>query len=90
MTRILIPSGALGLGYDKQAMARAIAAKPDLIAIDGGSTDSGPSYLGRGVSKYSRASTRLEWKGLMEARAEAGVPLVAALLATGRHCNNGL
>lgn len=82
MTRILIPSGALGLGYDKQAMARAIAAKPDLIAIDGGSTDSGPSYLGRGVSKYSRASTRLEWKGLMEARAEAGVPLVIGTAGT--------
>ena len=82
MTRILIPSGALGLGYDKQAMTRAIAAKPDLIAIDGGSTDSGPSYLGRGVSKYSRASTRLEWKGLMEARAEAGVPLVIGTAGT--------
>lgn len=82
MTRILIPSGALGLGYDKEAMARAIAAKPDLIAIDGGSTDSGPSYLGRGVSKYSRASTRLEWKGLMEARAEAGVPLVIGTAGT--------
>jgi hypothetical protein len=82
MTRVLIPSGALGLGYDQQAMDRAIAAKPDIIAIDGGSTDSGPSYLGRGVSKYSRASTRLEWKGLMEARARAGVPLVIGTAGT--------
>ena len=50
MVRVLVPSGALGLDYDKTALARAIAAKPDIIAIDGGSTDSGPSYLGRGVS----------------------------------------
>ncbi|HSG56531.1 MAG TPA: acyclic terpene utilization AtuA family protein, partial [Paracoccaceae bacterium] len=82
MVRVLIPAGALGLGYDKAALARGIAAEPDIIAIDGGSTDSGPSYLGRGVSKYSRASTRVEWKGLMLARAEAGVPLIIGTAGT--------
>ena len=82
MTRILIPSGALGLGYDADALARGVAAKPDLIAIDGGSTDSGPSYLGRGVSKYSRAGTKAEWKGLIAARAMAGCPLVIGTAGT--------
>ncbi len=82
MIRVLIPSGALGLGYDKVALDRALDAKPDIIAIDGGSTDSGPSYLGRGVSKYARASTKLEWKGLMEARAKAGIPLVIGTAGT--------
>ncbi|XDA98120.1 acyclic terpene utilization AtuA family protein [Sulfitobacter sp. LCG007] len=86
MTRVLIPSGALGLGYDAEALERGIAAKPDLIAIDGGSTDSGPSYLGRGVSKYARASTKAEWKGLIEARAKAGVPLV---IGTAGTCGTG-
>ena len=56
MTRILIPNGALGLGFDKAALARGVARKPDLIAVDGGSTDSGPHYLGTGTSKYSRGS----------------------------------
>ncbi|WP_299780891.1 acyclic terpene utilization AtuA family protein [uncultured Roseobacter sp.] len=82
MTRVLIPSGALGLNYDPEALARGLAAKPDIIAIDGGSTDSGPSYLGRGVSKYARASTKLEWAGLMAARAKAGVPLVIGTAGT--------
>ncbi len=82
MTRILIPSGALGLGYDQTALERGIAAKPDLIAIDGGSTDSGPSYLGRGVSKYTRASTKIEWAGLIRARAAAGCPLVIGTAGT--------
>lgn len=82
MTKVVVPSGALGLNYDKQALQRAIAAKPDIIAIDGGSTDSGPSYLGRGISKYSRSSTKIEWKGLMQARAEAGVPLVIGTAGT--------
>ena len=75
-TRVLIPSGVLGLGFDRDALRRGIAARPDAIAIDGGSTDSGPFYLGSSVSKYSRASSRAEWRILMEARAEAGVPLV--------------
>jgi hypothetical protein len=82
MVRVLIPSGALGLNYDKEALRRGIAAKPDIIAIDGGSTDSGPSYLGRGKSKYARSSTKVEWAGLMEARAEAGCPLVIGTAGT--------
>jgi Acyclic terpene utilisation family protein AtuA len=80
--KVLIPSGALGLGYDADALERGIALGPDLIAIDGGSTDSGPSYLGRGVSKYARASTKLEWQGLMLARAKAGCPLVIGTAGT--------
>ncbi len=80
--RVLIPSGALGLNYDPVALQRGLDAGPDIIAIDGGSTDSGPAYLGRGVSKYSRSSTRLEWKGLMEAREAAGVPLVIGTAGT--------
>ena len=82
MVRVLVPSGALGLNYDKEALARGIAAKPDIIAIDGGSTDSGPSYLGRGVSKYARSSTKIEWAGLMEARAEANCPLLIGTAGT--------
>jgi len=82
MTRVLIPSGALGLNYDQAALERGIANRPDIIVIDGGSTDSGPAYLGRGVSKYARASTKVEWAGLMAARAKAGVPLVIGTAGT--------
>lgn len=81
-TRVLVPSGVLGLGFDRAALARGVAAKPDIIAIDGGSTDSGPFSLGAGQSKYSRASTKSEWRALMQARAEAGVPLVIGTSGT--------
>lgn len=82
MTKVLIPSGALGLNYDRTALQRGIELDPDIIAIDGGSTDSGPSYLGRGVSKYARSSTKIEWAGLMEARAKAGCPLIIGTAGT--------
>ncbi|WP_050523344.1 acyclic terpene utilization AtuA family protein [Pseudorhodobacter wandonensis] len=81
-TRVLIPSGVLCLGFDRAALARGVAAKPDLIAIDGGSTDSGPFSLGAGQSKYARSVTKSEWRELMLARAEAGVPLVIGTAGT--------
>ena len=81
-TRVLVPSGVLGLGFDRAALRRAAADKPDIICIDGGSTDSGPFYLGAGVSKYSEASVRSEWKELLAARAAAGCPLVLGSAGT--------
>lgn len=81
-TRVLVPSGVLGLGFDRAALARGVAMRPDIIAIDGGSTDSGPFSLGAGQSKYSRAATKSEWRDLMQARAEAGVPLVLGTSGT--------
>ena len=86
MTRVLIPSGALGLGWEEAALERGLAEGPDIIAIDGGSTASGPSYLGRGVSKYSRASTKAEWGALLDARHRAGCPLV---IGTAGTCGTG-
>ena len=82
MVRVLIPSGALGLGWEEAALNRGIANNPDLIAEDGGSTDSGPSYLGRGVSKYARTSTKLEWATLIEAARRAGCPLLVGSAGT--------
>ncbi|WP_265500772.1 acyclic terpene utilization AtuA family protein [Paracoccus beibuensis] len=81
-TRVLVPSGVLGLGFDRKALARGVAMSPDIICIDGGSTDSGPFSLGAGQSKYSRAATKSEWRALMQARAEAGVPLVIGTAGT--------
>ena len=81
-TKILVPAGALGIPYDRAALARGLEAGPDLIAIDGGSTDSGPHYLGTGTSKYSRSATKADWGELMAARAAAGVPLLIGTAGT--------
>lgn len=81
-TRVLVPSGVLGLGFDSQALAAGVETQPDIIAIDGGSTDSGPFYLGTGTSKYSRAACKAEWKQLMQARERAQVPLVITSCGT--------
>lgn len=82
MVRILIPAGALGLGWEVEALETGLSRAPDLIAIDGGSTDSGPAYLGRGVSKYSRAQTKAEWATLIDAARRADCPLVIGTAGT--------
>lgn len=81
-TRVLVPSGVLGLGFDRDALARGVAMQPDIICIDGGSTDSGPYSLGTGTSKYSRAGCKSEWRELMKARASLQVPLVISSCGT--------
>ena len=80
--KVLVPAGALGIPYDRAALAKGLEASPDLIAIDGGSTDSGPHYLGTGTSKYSRSATKADWAELMAARATAGIPLLIGTAGT--------
>lgn len=75
-TKNLVPSGALGIRYDRAALVRGLEASPKLIAIDGGSTESGPHYLGTGTSKYSRNAAKADWSELMAARTSAGIPLL--------------
>ena len=80
--RVLIPSGALGISIDPAALEAGLGMAPDIIAIDGGSTDSGPFYLGTGTCKYARASIKREWAMLMRARARLGVPLLIGTAGT--------
>ena len=71
-----MPSGVLGLGFDLEALKNGLRRKPNIICIDGGSTDSGPHSLGSSTSKYSRSAIKSEWKTLMKAREEIKVPLL--------------
>ena len=80
--KVLVPSGVLGLGFDLEALNNGVKNNPDIISIDGGSTDSGPYSLGSGTSKYSRAAIKAEWKSLMIAREKANVPLIIGSCGT--------
>ena len=57
-SKVLVPSGVLGLGFDIEALKNGLNRKPDIISIDGGSTDSGPYSLGSGTSKSSRSAIK--------------------------------
>jgi hypothetical protein len=81
-TTILVPTGALGAGVNAAHVERGMSLGVDAIACDAGSTDSGPSYLARGVSKVSRESVRHNLAILIPAAFRAGVPLIIGSCGT--------
>ena len=81
-TKVLVPSGVLGLGFSKKALEKGLKRNPDIICIDGGSTDSGPFYLGTGTTKYSEEVCKKEWRILMQARERLKIPLMIGSCGT--------
>ena len=81
-TRILVPAGVLGAGVRPEEIKAGLELRPHAIALDAGSTDSGPAYLASGKSKYSPDSIRRDLSLLMEARAKAGAPLLIGSCGT--------
>jgi hypothetical protein len=82
ITTVLVPIGALGLGIHKDDVDRGIELGANVIAVDAGSTDSGPAYLATGLAKYSRAAVKADLAILMSARARASIPLLVGSCGT--------
>jgi hypothetical protein len=74
--RVLTPTGTLGYGFGQAALERGLAIGPDVIAVDAGSTDPGPHYLGSGETLVSRISIKRELKDLIIAARKRNIPLV--------------
>ncbi|MBA68430.1 MAG: hypothetical protein CML30_06115 [Rhizobiales bacterium] len=73
---VLTPTGTLGYGFGAEALARGMSLGPDVIAVDAGSTDPGPSYLGSNKPLVSDYSIRRELKDLISAAHKAGIPVI--------------
>jgi hypothetical protein len=80
--RVLVPAGVLGAGCPQDAFDRGLLLSPHAIAVDGGSTDSGPYYLGAGVSKMTRKATKRDLRQLMIGRERLGIPLLVGSCGT--------
>ncbi len=76
--RMLSPSGILGYGFPEHCLDAGMRQKPHLIAVDGGSSDPGPHYLGSGDAFVSRLSMRRDIR-LMPPRGALWGSLTAAL-----------
>lgn len=74
--KILSPTAILGYGFPEESFRRGMAEKPDLIAVDGGSTDPGPYYLGAGKSFTDRAGVKRDLRYMLTAGVRAGIPVV--------------
>ncbi|MEU0790618.1 acyclic terpene utilization AtuA family protein [Amycolatopsis sp. NPDC005961] len=80
--RVLAPSGMLGAGWDHATVERGIALGADVISIDGGSTDSGPYYLGAAKAKTTAKAVARDLRSLFTAAAGAGIPVIVGSCGT--------
>lgn len=79
---IFVPTGALGVPFPDESIRYALSRKVDAIALDAGSTDSGPYYLGSGTSTKPREMIKTDLRRLMKARETLGVPLIIGSCGT--------
>jgi hypothetical protein len=77
-----MPIGSLGAGINQEAFDNGLSMKPDIIAIDAGSTDSGPASLATGTCKYSRPMIKNDLKISIIGAMKAGIPLLIGSCGT--------
>ena len=73
--RILTPTSMLGYGFPIKWFKKGITMNPDVIAVDSGSTDSGPHKLGLGYMTCSREAYYKDISILLEAAHTKKIPL---------------
>ena len=81
--RLLSPTGMLGSGYAGTSLARGVELEPHVIAVDAGTTDMGPAYLGGGTAGFARESVKRDLRLLLLARDRLDVPLIVGSCGTG-------
>jgi hypothetical protein len=80
--RIIFPIGMLGGWFPEETLARGIEMGADAIAVDGGSTDSGPHYLGASTPKSARGAVKRDLRVMLVAARAAGIPVVVTSCGT--------
>jgi hypothetical protein len=72
----------LGGGFPATSVERGINLGADVIAVDGGSTDSGPHYLGTATAKTARAAVARDLRIIITAAQRAGIPVIVGSCGT--------
>lgn len=81
--KVLVPAGMLGAGFTAESVQRGIALGADAIAVDGGSTDSGPYYLGSASPKMPAEAITADLRIMLVHGAAAGIPVIVGSAGTG-------
>ncbi|TET95042.1 MAG: 3-methylaspartate ammonia-lyase, partial [Dehalococcoidia bacterium] len=80
--RILSPTAILGYGFPPESMAEGMDHRPHAIAVDAGSTDAGPYFLGiqpgEGSGRLAEFARIMytDLRPLLKAALEARIPLI--------------
>lgn len=74
--RVLSPTAILGYGFPEESFLEGMKRNPDVIAVDAGSTDPGPYYLGAGKSFTDRNSVKRDLEYMIPAGVERNIPVI--------------
>ena len=74
--RSLGASGQLGYGIPTPAFEAGLARSPDMIGVDMGSIDIGPSYLGGGKMAPTRVGAKRDLRKVLRAARRLDIPLI--------------
>lgn len=74
--KILSPCGILGYGFPKNSFMRGIEKKPQVIAVDAGSTDAGPHKLGAGVGIVSKKAVKKDLELILTSGFDLNIPII--------------
>ena len=72
--KVLSPTAILGYGFPAESFQRGVELKPDLIAVDAGSVDPGPYYLGAGKSFTDRNGVKRDLRFILKAAVKLNIP----------------
>lgn len=74
--RVVCACGALGYGFPKASMDKAIEGRIDAIVSDAGSMDAGPFYLGTGTQYFEREAVKADYTHMVRAGLATGAPVI--------------
>ena len=78
--KVLSPTAILGYGFPEDSFARGMEENPDLIAVDGGSADPGPHYLGVGKSFTNKEAVKRDLLIMIKAGLKSNIPFFIHLI----------
>lgn len=87
--RVLSPTAILGYGFPVESFEAGIKKEPHVIAVDAGSTDPGPYYLGSGKSFTDRNAVKRDLTYMIKAGVEHKIPVIVGT-AGGSGANSHL
>ncbi|MCL2377045.1 MAG: DUF1446 domain-containing protein [Defluviitaleaceae bacterium] len=74
--RVLSPTAILGYGFPAASFEEGMRRAPHVIAVDAGSTDPGPYYLGSGKSFTDRGAVKRDMEFMLAAAMDANIPVI--------------
>ena len=74
--RVVSACGALGYGYPKSSMDKALEGRIDAVISDAGSMDAGPYYLGTGTEYFEREAVKQDYRYMVQAGQKIDGPVI--------------